>query len=374
MTEQKRKQIDWTPERVDTLRAMVATHSTRDIAQHFHCTPVAVRRKLEAIGISLRQVKSVVAAVKPPSKKVHTSTLYRPRRWTESEELYLARYYGARPTRDIARHLKRSVQSVRQRARKIGVHDEVIENAMTMMNADAVAAWLGISPATVGSWRRQLGFPYEPRIHSHVTYESAVIDWLRTDANVLRLTRDAIEPRLQRLYDAVRREHYTLDELNALDVPALMPRRWKSDHASQCDVSIPKAIIIGRSGIGTGCPARLSRTTYYRKDEVRAWAYAFAYIIPESVKHADIADVVLAWQSRYVLNAELYALIPQHNVSNWYTSKGFPRQVKFRMYYDRLEVVAWCKANGHADIARALYRGVPLCYDEVIRERERRHA
>ncbi len=242
------------------------------------------------------------------------------------------------------------------------------------MTSTDVAEFLGVTKHTVGTWWKDNGLPYHVRGQMYLAYEGEILEWLRTDANILRLTRDAIEPRLQRLYDAVRREHYTLDELNALDVPALMPRQWKWGEAQGCGASPPKAIIIGRNGGGNKGASRQLRVVYYRKDEVRAWAYAWAHVIPENVKHPDIADVVMAWQSRYVLNAELHTFFLQGTVSKWRASKDFPRQARFRMYYDRLEVVAWCKAHGFASIARALYRGVPLCYDEVIRERERRHA
>lgn len=364
MTEQKRKRVNWTPEAMATLKRMATTQPVAIIAKHFGTTERAVRRQIGRMGITLQGIQ------RPTIKRrtVH----HPPRRWTPQEEQFVAAHYGTMPTRKIAQRLKRSFASVWGKVYKLQAHEELRHDAEMMMTSTDVAEFLGVTKHTVGTWWKDNGLPYHVRGKIYLAYEGEILKWLRTDANILRLTRDAIEPRLQRLYDAVRGEHYTLDELNALDVPALMPRQWKWGEAQGCGASPPKAIIIGRNGGGNFGASRQSRVVYYRKDEVRAWAYAWAHVIPENVKHPDIADVVLAWQSRYLLNAELHAFFLQGTVSKWRAWKGFPRQVKFRMYYDRLAVVAWCKANGHADIARALYRGVPLCYDEVIRERERR--
>ena len=362
MTEQKLR-MSWTPDHIAMLQAMVATHSVSDIAQHLGCAERAVRRKLGVMNISLRQVKH---NAKP--RKV----LNPPRRWTEQEEMYLSTHYGERPLRKIAKHLKRSTESVRQKAHKMGIHDDAVRDASSMLSRSDVAALLGVSPDTVQTWWREHDLPYEKRFKQYFTYESAVLTWLRTDANVLRLSRERIEPRLQRIYDAVRREYYTLEELNALDVAALQPRRWKWEATRRHDVSPPKAIVIGRHGMGNSSVARLSRQTYYRKDEVWAWAWAFGHIIPEKVRHPDIADIVLAWRSRYLLNAELYAHIAQTTVSRWYTTRGFPRQARFRICYDRIEVVAWLKAHGYAREAHQLDRGGILCYHDLIRDRERR--
>lgn len=346
----------WTPEDMATLQAMLATHSTKDIAKHFGTTPKAVTQYLRRQRQRQRPITHV------------------PRRWTDKEEQYVATHYGIKPTRLIARYLKRTIAAVRIKAEKIGATENRTHSSAVMMTGHDVATWLGVSRDTVGTWWNDKGLPYHVYGNRYLAYESEVLEWLRTNANALRLTRDNVEPRLQRLYDAVLREYYTDDELEALDVPALTPRRWKWTASRTAGVALPTAIVIGRHGHGNGGPARQSRQTYYRKSEVWAWAYAFAYIIPDDVKHPDIADVVLAWQSHYVANAELYSHLPQTTVSKWYKSKGFPRQVKHRAYYDRTAVVAWCKAHGYAGIARALYRGVPLCYDDVIRDRERRHA
>ena len=296
------------------------------------------------------------------------------RRWTEQEEQYLATHYGIKPTRSIAKRLKRSMESVRLKANKLGANDTRLHNTAVMMTGHDVAAWLGVSRDTVGTWWMTKGLPYHVYGNRYLAYESEVLEWLRTDANVLRITRDNVEPRLQRIYDAVRREYYTDDDLEAIDVPILLPRRWKWKASITMGVALPQAVVVGRYGNGHGGPARHVRQVYYHRSEVLAWAYAFAYIIPDTVQHPDIADVVLAWQSHYLPNAELYSHFPQTTVSKWRMSKGFPQQVKYRAYYDRLAVVAWCKAHGYTSIARALYRGVPLCYHEVIRERERRYA
>ena len=296
------------------------------------------------------------------------------RKWTPEEIDYLATHYGQHSTARIARRLKRTVHSVRGKAFVIGAVENRRHAAGTMMTVQDVADFLQVSPGTIQTWASKHGLPFMRHAFQGLTHESDVLAWLRTDANVLKLSRERIEPRLQRLYDATRAQYYTGQELRDTLVPILQPRQWNYGAVLRTDVPAPTPHNVGRNGDAATGPARLSRTTYYRKDEVWAWAWEFGHLIPDNVKHLDIADIRMAWLSKYIPSAELYRYFRQATVHKWTNRRGFPPQPKHRICYDRLAVVAWCKAHRFPDIARALYRGVPLCYDEVIRERERRHA
>jgi hypothetical protein len=73
--------------------------------------------------------------------------------------------------------------------------------------------------------------------------------------------------------------------------------------------------------------------------------------------------------TRYDLNE----VIGEDALEYWYRRYDFPRAVR-RGVYDRRAVVAWLKARGHAREAHRLDRGGVLCYHDLIRDRERRHA
>ena len=292
--------------------------------------------------------------------------------WSIEDMHYVAKHYGQKPAKAIARRLKRSTHAVYQCAARMGVAQEVREDIERMMSDDDVAAMLGVSHHTVQTWWKAHGLPYEKRGKNYVTHEELVTAWLR-EGHVLRCTRDALAPYLQRVYDAVRREYYTKDEIIAMDVSVMTPKNWPSI-ARREGIASPRLLLVGRSGIGRGEGARIERTTYYRKEDVRAWAYRFGYLIPETVKHPDMADIVTAWLSKYVPCPELYEVIPQSSTHKFQQYAGFPKQIKRRAYYDRAEVVAWLRGRGMHAEARRIYRGAPLCYDESIRERERRHA
>lgn len=349
----------WTDEELRTLERMVEDKARpATIARTLGRRPNVVSAKIRAMRISTYHEKRVYR--------------YGMRLWTAQDIEYVARYYGHKPTKAIARKLNRTVTSVYQRAMRLGVAQEIREDIDRMMTDDDVAALLGVSHHTVQTWWKQHGLPYEKLGKVYITHEDAIYAWLR-EGHILRCTRDALPGHLQRMYDAVRREYYTKDEVLAMDVSVMTPRHWP--HIAKRDgIESPRLFLVGRSGSGRGEVARLERTAYYRKDEVRAWAYRYGYLIPESTKHPDLADIVTAWLSRYIPCPELYELIPQSSTHKFQQYAGFPKQVKVRAYYDRHEVVAWMRERGMHAEARAIYRGEPLCYDDSIRERERRHA
>jgi len=351
---------------------MITTHSAESIAEHLGVSKQSVWKKAWDLGFSVYESKSGRAR-KPTRLKVAKS-IARRRLWTEQEIDYLATHYGVKSTQSIAKYLKRTVHSVRGKAFVIGAVENRRHAAEAMMTVQDVANFLQVPYGTIQTWASKYDLPFTRHAYQDLTHESDVLAWLATDANVLKLGREQIEPRLQRLYDATRAQFYTGQELRDTLVPILQPRQWNYGAVLRTDVPAPTPYNVGRCGHAATGPARLSRTTYYRKSEVWTWVYEFGHLIPDNVKHPDIADIRMAWLSKYIPSAELYRYFRQATVHKWTMRRGFPPQPKHRICYDRLAVVAWCKANGFASIARALYRGVPLCYDEVIRERERRHA
>jgi hypothetical protein len=98
------------------------------------------------------------------------------------------------------------------------------------------------------------------------------------------------------------------------------------------------------------------------------------HVVPETIADPDLADVMTAWLTEFVTTLELRKYIAKREQNHWGTNKGFPQSVIRSRVYNRADVIAWLKAHGHAREAHRLDRGGVLCYHDLIRDREARHA
>lgn len=128
--------------------------------------------------------------------------------YTPADDRYLRRMYGRAPAAQIARHLKRSANSVHQRARKLGLSRASTNRAWSdaddamlrehWPDVQAAAQALGRSPKSVKLHARRIGLPPIWR------RESSGTPWTAAE-------------------DAIVRKHY--DQDGAAGVQRLLPHR-----------------------------------------------------------------------------------------------------------------------------------------------------
>lgn len=367
----------WTPQKIAQLRAMAQTMTVQQIAERWGVKVTSVYQLAYQNGISLRDAQRARSGEQHP--RINTATRRRGtrgrkifvRRWTEEEANYLRAHIGEVSLKDMAKHLGRTYGSVVQYIYDHGISNEWQKRSAHLLTVDAVAAMLCVQPDTVRQWVRHHQLPCEIKLKYGRYHEDDVIAWLKR-GHVLRLDRSAIPPYLQRIYDMVRREYYTDDELNAIDIPILTThriavQRYRGD-SPDLDL-VP--IRVGNASSGL---LHDGRTLYYRKAAMREWAWRHGHLLYGKINHADFADVATAWQSQYITRRDVAQVISENVFEHWQNSHGFPKAEAARGVYDRRAVVAWLKVHGYAQEAHQLDRGGVLCYHELIRDREARHA
>ena len=367
----------WTPQKIAQLRAMAQTMTAQQIAERWGVKVTSVYQLAYQNGISLRDAQRARSGEQHP--RINTATRRRGtrgrkifvRRWTEEEANYLRAHIGEVSLKDMAKHLGRTYGSVTQYISDHGISDEWQKRSAHLLTVDTVAAMLCVQPDTVRQWVRYHQLPCEIKLKYGRYHEGDVIAWLKR-GHVLRLDRAIIPPYLQRIYDMVRREYYTDAELNAIDIPVLTThriavQRYRGD-SPDLDL-VP--IRVGNASSGL---LHDGRTLYYRKEAVREWAWRHGHLLYGKINHADFADVATAWQTHYITRRDVAQVISENVFEHWQNAYGFPKAETMRGVYDRRAVVAWLKAHGYAREAHQLDRGGVLCYHELIRDREARHA
>jgi len=347
----RKRRNHWSAQRLTELAGLAQTMTHIELAKRYKITSAAIKNLCAKHGIQIR--------VSP----------FR-RRWTEQEVEYLKANIGEKSLKQIAKHLKRTYHSVNGYVKAHGISDAWRERTSYLMTANEVAEMLGVQTDTVRQWAQNHGLPYEIQLKYGRYLESEVIAWLR-QGHALRLDRATAAPHIQRIYDAVRREYYTGAELYAMNIPALTPQRFAVVRCRGKGPDIDTTPIV----VGNASNAMLNcwRIHYYRRDAVLAWAWHYGQTIYEEPRHPDIADVMTAWRTHYVTRYDLNEVIGEDALEYWYRRYDFPRAVR-RGVYDRRAVVAWLKVRGHAREAHRLDRGGVLCYHDLIRDREARHA
>lgn len=334
-----RRATPWTPSDEAWLIENATTTTAQEAALHLGRTDEAVRKKAQQLGANLRWSCS----------------------WTKDEDDYIRNYFDRKSIKAMAKHLDRGYFGIRKRMIALGLGTKLdqIDHRLT---AQDIALRLGVDVDASREWMRLKRFPCELVGKWLVTDEPSLNAWLEV-GNILRADRSALDYRDRLMYDRAIAEHYTTAYLRSLDVPALtyMHTYVRDEEGRRL---YPQVL---RTGMGPHADR-----TYYRKRDVWAWCYYVGHSVPEDVADPDLADVMTAWLTEFVTTTELRECIDKRTQNYWQTRYCFPESVIRSRVYRRAEVVTWLRANGRASIAHRLTRGAPLCYDDLIRARQRR--
>lgn len=334
-----RRATPWTPSDEAWLIENAATTTAQEAALYLGRTDEAVRKKAQQIGADLLWSSS----------------------WTKDEDEYIRSHFDRSSIKAIAKHFNRSYFSVRKRMIALGLGTKLdqIDHRLT---AQDIALRLGVDVDASRQWMHLGHFSCELVGKWLVTDEPSLNAWLE-EGNILRADRAALDYRDRLMYDRAIAEHYTTAYLRSLDVPALsaMCLYVRDEEGRRLHPQV----------LRTGMGPRADHT-YYRKRDVWAWCYYVGHVVPENIADPDLADVMTAWLTEFVTTTELREYIDKRTQNYWQTRYGFPDAVIRSRVYRRAEVVDWLRANGRASIAHRLTRGALLCYDDLIRDRQRR--
>ena len=334
-----RNATPWTPSDEAWLMENAATTTAQEAALYLGRTDEAVRKRAQQIGAELLWSCS----------------------WTKDEDEYIRSHFDRKSIKAMAKHLDRGYFGVRKRMIGLGLGTKLdqIDHRLT---AQDIALRLGVDVDASREWMRLKRFPCELVGKWLVTDEPSLNEWLEA-GNILRADRAALDYRDRLMYDRAIAKHYTTAYLRSLDVPALsaMCLYVRDEEGQRLHPQV----------LRTGMGPRADRT-YYRKRDVWAWCYYVGHAVPENIADPDLRDVMTAWLTEFVTTTELRKHIDKRTQNYWQTRYSFPESVVRSRVYRRAEVVDWLRANGHASIAHRLTRGAVLCYDDLIRDRQRR--
>ena len=271
-----------------------------------------------------------------------------PRRpWTAQDDTYLTSHYNVKPVRIVARTLKRSVQSVFARACELGITYTGHRLALT---PNQVAVMLGIK---VPALARRLTDKAVSKIPHHRVgryieiYQSELYAWLNK-GNILAFDRAKIDSDLHRMYDAWRGRVITTAEINAECAPLM-------DQWTQTRFTAPDIVCM--------MPGHVNALM---KDDVFAWAYRWAYMIPPWASPRFLV-IKAAWDTEYMLKCDIYEHISYVD----YSRKVKPYITKeSHTTVHRGELCARLAALGMHDLVKR-WRSTPIPWQELMRDYER---
>lgn len=287
-------------------------------------------------------------AVMPRFRKPRSPKRYPRRPWTAQDDIYLTSHYHVKPVRIIARQLRRTVQSVFTRAGKLGITYAGHRLAMT---PNQVEAMLGIGKPAL-QWRLT-DKAVNPIPHHRVgryieIYENEFRAWLNK-GNVLAFDRTKIDPDLHRMYDAWRSRVITTAEINDECAPLM-------DQWGMTRINAPDIVCM--------MPGHVNALM---KDDVFAWAYRWAYLIPPWASPRFLI-IKTAWDTEYMMKCEIY----EHMSHNTYGRKIKPYITKeTHTTVHRGELCARLVELGYHDLAKR-WQSVPIPWQELVSDYERK--
>lgn len=337
----RKRRRHWSSEEVTWLKENEKTVTAQDAALHLGRTVTAVRYMIRKLGLAMRGDVQ----------------------WSYAEDEYLVSNFHLKSIREIATKLKRDYHAVYFRAQTLGLGTVSERIHRDMLTVKDIALRFNVAEDTVYHWARHSGMPSERIGQWIVTSDDALTEWLEA-GNILRTDRAGLTYRDRVQYDRVRSQMYALTELRALDMTFVTcPHQYAAKNEAH------KALVPSPIHVGQG---KRAEYTYYRKSEVLRWAYLYGHLIPDNVAHPDFADVLTAWLTMYVTSRELRLHFSNQTQCNWVEHHGFPKAIVNKQYYDRAAIIAWLRSHKRGHIAAKLTRGKVLCYDELIRARQRR--
>lgn len=281
--------------------------------------------------------------------------------WSYEHDQFLISKFHTMSVPDIARRLNKSYYAVYDRARrlKLGlVSEQIGKHHLTMRD---ISLRYGVAEPTVRHWHTRFDMPIERIGAWLVAYDTTITEWME-QGHILRTDRSALGYRDRLMYDRVRAEYYSMDELRAFDLSFVSSMRNYAQTPEK-KALLPRSIVVG---------TRKILHAYFKKTDIWRWVYLYGHLLPDNVKDPDLADVQTAWLTVHVTVYELRQYISDSTQNYWVSKLNFPDGVVKNHAYNRAEVIAWLRAHGKHDIAKRLTRGEILCYDDLIRDRRSR--
>lgn len=281
------------------------------------------------------------------------------KRWTSKEMDYLYHHYNDRSIVEIAKKLKRSYQSVYFKMVSMGLRKEVQEIRNGALRIGEVADALSCSENMVYDLIYTKKLPTRKVGSFYVIYESELDTWLQ-EGNILRFIRESLQPFYKHMYDNVRKQYYTTSELYSFNIPAFQPHHGKYQHEKQ----MKSTMVVGKWR---------DRQHFYYKKDVWDWAYKLGHTFcNDKLTHPDLIAIQTAWNVDFITTTDLFEQFSEHTINYYRRSRnGFPKATANREAYSRRELADWFRPF-RPDIAQKLYRGLPVSYEQMIADYERR--
>ncbi len=272
---------------------------------------------------------------------------------------YLYRHYNDMSMRQIAKKLKRGYSSVYLKMLSLGLRKDISDIRNGALKLKDVGEVLGCSVNGVYDFIYHNDLPARKVGSFYVIYETELHMWLRS-CQILRFEREHFTPFYQRMYDEVRKQYYSSKELRSLDIACIRPHGGLYQGSGY-----PKCALI--AGVGK------TRHYYYRKSEILAWLYRLGHLFcNDKVTHPDLIAIQTAWNSEFITTFDLYTQFSEHSINKYRRRRGgFPTASAHREAYRRKDLADWFRPF-RPDIAQKLYRGLPVSYEQMIADYERR--
>lgn len=232
----------WTEEEIqEVTRLREQGFSASRIAEALNRTPSSVHQKIYKLGLPAAEIR-VSESVR--NGKPFAAHIWRP--WTEEELDYLRENVGTRMPSEMAKHLGRSTQAVKNRLCQMGIGG-YLDNT-DRMTATSVARMMGVHPQTVDRWIA-LGLTYRKKGQYLTIDQDGLVRWLGShqgewradkvkDDTLLRLTPWWAEKRAK---DLEERKHRSAGRWTKEEVAKLKTLRHRGLYIQEI------APILGRS-------------------------------------------------------------------------------------------------------------------------------
>lgn len=279
--------------------------------------------------------------------------------WSPKEVDYLYRHYNDMSMRQIAKKLKRGYSSVYLKMLSLGLRKDIQDIRGGALKLKDVCEILGCTENRVYDFIYSNNLPTRKVGSFYVIYETELHTWLRS-CQILRFEREHFTPFYQRMYDEVRKQYYSSKELRSFDIACLRPHggRYQGSGHPKCALTA-----------GT----HKSRQYFYRKTEVWEWAYKLGHVFcNDKLTHPDFIAIQTAWNSEFITTFDLYTQFSEHSINKYRRRRGgFPAASAHREAYRRKDLADWFRPF-RPDISQKLYRGLPVSYEQMIADYERR--